>query len=165
MSERLRLQLGALLDRYEAAQRAAELHLEKVRSGDAMFLVQFDELRRNVVRPIFEAAGAVLQARGHGFRIVEEPFSAQNGSTTVEAAIELHVAPAGMEALPLAHSHLRALSFATRHYSKTVTIHNGATPHEGSLAGAKGTFALDKIDRQLVEDEVLKLMASLVAAS
>jgi hypothetical protein len=164
MSERLRLQLGALLDRYDAARRAASSHLEKVRADDAMFLVQFDELRRDVVRPIFEAAGAVLQARGHAFRIVEEPFRAENGGKTAEAAIELHVAPAGLEALPLAHAHLRALSFTTRHYNKTVTIRNGAVPHEGMLAGAKGAFPLDKIDRQLVEDEVLKLMASLVGA-
>jgi hypothetical protein len=164
MSERLSLQLGALLDRYEATRRAADAHLEKVRADEALFHVQFDELRRDVVRPVFEAAGALLQARGHGFRIVEEPFRGQNGSKTVEAVIELHVAPAGMEALPLAHSHLRALSFATRHYNKTVTIRNGAAPHEGSLAGAKGAFPIDKIDRQLVEDEVLKLMGSIVAA-
>jgi hypothetical protein len=164
MSERLRVQLGTLLDRYDASRRAADSHLEKVRADDAAFLVQFDALRRDVVRPIFEAAGALLQARGHGFRIVEEPFRAQNGSKTVEAAIELHVAPAGKEKLPLTDAHLRALSFATRHYNKTVTIRNGAVPHEGMLAGARGAFALDKIDAQLVEDEVLKLIASMVPA-
>jgi hypothetical protein len=164
MSERLRQQLGALLDRFDTARRAAESHLQKVKADDATFLAQFDALRRDVVRPIFEAAGALLQARGHGFRIVEEQFSGQNGGKTVEAAIELHVVPAGMETLPHGHDHLRALSFATRHYNKTVCIRNGAVPHEGTLAGAKGAFLLEKIDAPLVEDEVLKLIASMVTS-
>ena len=164
MSERLQQQLGALLDRYDAAQRAAESHLQKVKADDALFLAQFDALRREVVRPIFEAAGALLQARGHAFRITEAQFLGQSDGQTVEAAIELHVAPAGMETLPQAHEHLRALSFATRHYNKAVCIRNGAAPHEGTLAGAKGAFPLEKIDPQLVEDEVLKLIASMVTA-
>lgn len=164
MSERLRQQLGALLDRYDAARRAAESHRQKVKADDALFLTQFDALRRDVVRPIFEAAGALLQARGHGFRIVEEQFCGQSGGKAVEAAIELHVAPAGMAPLSEPHDQLRALSFATRHYNKAVCIRNGAAPHEGTLAGAKGTFPLQKIDAQLVEDEVLKLIASMVTA-
>lgn len=162
MSERMRMQLGALLDRYEAARRAADAHQEKVRADDAMFLVQFDELRRDVVRPVFEAAGELLQARGHGFRIVEEPFRGHNGTKTVEAAIELHVVPAGMG--NAAQAQLRALSFETRHYNKTVCIRNGGVPHEGGLAGAKGAVAIDTIDRQRVEDEVLKLMSAMVGA-
>ena len=164
MSERLRQQLGVLLERYDTAQRAAESHRQKVKADDALFLAQFDALRRDVVRPVFEAAGALLQARGHGFRIVEAQFLGHNDGQTVEAAIELHVAPAGMEPPPQAHEHLRALSFATRHYNKTVCIRNGAAPHEGALAGARGAFPLEKIDSQLVEDEVLKLIASLVGA-
>jgi hypothetical protein len=164
MSERLRQQLGALLDRYDTAQRTAESHLQKVKADDALFLAQFDALRREVVRPIFEAAGALLQARGHGFRIIEAQFLRQNDGQTVEAAIELHVAPAGTEKLPQEREHLRALSFATRHYNKTVCMRNGAAPHEGTLAGAKGTLPLEKIDPQLVEDEVLRLVASMVAA-
>lgn len=95
MSERLSLQLGVLLDRYEAARLAADAHLEKARAEDALFLSRFDALRRELLRPIFEAAGAVLQSRGHGFRIVEEAFCGQDGGKTVEAAIELHVDPAG----------------------------------------------------------------------
>jgi hypothetical protein len=164
MSERLQQQLGALLDRYDTAQRAAESYLQKMKADDALFLAQFDALRRDVLRPIFESAGALLQARGHGFRVTESQFRVQDGGQTVEAAIELHIAPSGMQTLPQAHDHRRALSFATWHYNKTVCIRNGAAPHEGTLAGAKGTIALEKIDAQLVEDEVLKLMASMVTA-
>lgn len=163
MSERLRQELGALLDRYDTARRAAESRLQEVRADDARFLLGFDALRRDVIRPTFEAAGVILEARGHAFRIEETQFHAQKGGQTVEAAIELHIVPAGTQTLP-AHDHLRALSFATRHYNKTVSIKNGAVPHQGMQAGAPGAVPLEKIDASLIEDEVIKLIASVVAA-
>ena len=164
MSERLRTQLTSLLDRYDASRREADSRMRQARVDDALFLQRFAELRRDVVRPVFEAAGALLHERGHEFSISEEEFQIQGAGKSLEAAIELRIAPFGMEKLPQAHDHLRALSFATRHYNKTVCIRNGAEPHAGSLAGAKGAVALADINAQLVEEEVLKLMAAMVSA-
>src|SRR5687768_5389754 len=73
-----------------------------VHADHASFLTRFDELRRSVVRPVFEAAGEVLRALGHGVRISEEAF-----------AIALHLAPGG------------SLSFSMRHWDKTICISNG----------------------------------------
>lgn len=67
-----------------------------------------------------------------------------------------------MEKPPEADEHLRALSFSTRHYNKTVCVRNGAAPHEGTLAGAKGAYPLARIDLELAEAELLKLMAAIV---
>ncbi len=63
--------------------------------------MRFEELR-SVVRPVLEAAGAVLRASGHGVRISEEAF-----------CIALHLVPGG------------SLSFSTRHLDATVCIRNG----------------------------------------
>ena len=164
MSERLRSQLGSLLDRYDAARREADSRMRQARVDDALFLQHFAELRRDVVRPVFEAAGALLHERGHEFSIIEEEYQLQGGGKSIEATIELRIAPFGMEKLPQAHDHLRALSFATRHYNKTVCITNGAVPQSGSIAGAAGSYALSQIDAQLVEQELLKLVAALVKA-
>lgn len=163
MSERLSRQMDELLDRYDAARRAAESRIEQTRTDEALFLQRFSELRRDVVRPVFEAAGAVLRRRGHEFQIVEEEFRPQSGGKGAEAAIELRVVPEGLEKPPPAHDHLRALSFATWHYNKTISIRNGAAPHERALSGASGAVSLAAINAERVEDEVLKLMASIVS--
>jgi hypothetical protein len=160
----LEKQLGALLDQYDEARRTAQERKERTVADDRRFIEDFAELRRGLLRPLFEATGAVLAQRGHEFAIREQEFAPPNGGQSAEAAIMLVVAPAGMERPPPADEHLRALSFTTRHYNKTVCVRNGAAPHEGALAGAKGAFPLARIDRQLVEDEVLKLMAALMKA-
>jgi hypothetical protein len=55
---------------------------------------------------------------------------------------------------------LRALSFTTRYYNKTVCISDGTDA--GGLAGAKGAYQLAQIDTALVEGELLKLIAAIV---
>jgi gamma-glutamyltranspeptidase len=40
----------------------------KTRDDEASFLQDFAERRRTVIRPVFEAAGAMLEERGHRVR-------------------------------------------------------------------------------------------------
>lgn len=150
-----------MLDKYESARRADEARKEQARNDEAAFLENFAQLRRDVVRPVFEAAGEILRSRGHGSVIREVEFSAADGKST-EALIELRVTPAGMEHAASADRHLQELSFSTRHYNRSVCITNGAVPRSGSLAGSQGAHTLVQINAQLVEDELLKLMAGMV---
>lgn len=160
MTHDLRAGLGTLLDQYDETRRVAQARKDQVSADHSLFLQQFAELRRDVLRPVFEAAGAILRERGHESTIQEEEFTAQAAGKTDEAGIVFRIAPAGMEKAAPADDHLRALSFTTRHYNKTVSIRNGGVPYEG--AAAKSGYALARINAQLVEGEVLKLMTALV---
>jgi hypothetical protein len=160
MSERLSLELGAMLDRYDSARLVAAARVQAAQDEEGLFLAQFVELARSVVRPVFEAAGEILRSRGHEFSISEDTFAARGGGSAVEAAIRLRITPAGMDKVMRGDEDLHALAFTTRHYNKTVCIRNGAAPYEG--AGEKSGYPLARIDRQLVEDELLKLMTALV---
>lgn len=164
MSQRLAAELGAMLDAYDIVRRADQVRKERLKSEELAFLAGFAELRANVVRPVFEAAGEMLRARGHDFAIREEEFVFEADGKTREAAISLRITPAGMEGATASDAPLRELSISTRHYNKTVSIVNGALPQSGSMAGAAGSYALSQIDAQLVEDHLLKLVAALVRA-
>ena len=160
VSAQLRADVGALLDQYDETRRAAQARSDQATADGMIYLEQFAELRRAVVRPVFEAVGAMLAERGHRFSIHEEEFAAPGaGMTTREAAIVLRVTPAGMEEPAPGNDDKRSLSFTTRHYNKTVTVRNGAVPYEGS--GSKSGLPVERITMQLVEEEVLKLMAAL----
>ncbi len=166
MKDHLRSGLEKVLDQFDEARRAMdERNVQAVRD-EAQFLAQFAELRRKVVRPVFEAAGAILAARGHAFTISEEEAVAPNvgsqGGRGVEASITLHVVPAGTASLP--SDRARALSFTTRHYNRTVWVNCGELLSSGGIAGAKGAHPLDKIDAQLVEEEVVKYVTGVVRA-
>jgi hypothetical protein len=162
MSKRLQEELGAMLEAYEVVRRADEQRQRRAESEGLAFLAGFAEVRRRTVRPVFEAAGAMLKARGHDFAIHEEEFVFGADGRASEAAIRLAITPAGMASAAPADATRRELAFATLHYNRTVCITNGAVPQAGSASGAAGGYTLAQIDTQLVEDHVLKLVAALV---
>lgn len=151
-----------MLDAYDVTRRADEVRKKRLESEGLAFLAGFAELRAKVVRPVFEAAGEMLKARGHDFAIEEQEFVFEADGKTREAAISLRITPAGMEGAAAADARLRELSFTTRHYNKTISIVNGALPQSGSMA--TGNHALPQVDAPLVEDHLLKLVAALVKA-
>jgi len=162
MSDYMREALAKLLDDYDA-RRVAELEREqKAKDEAALFLVRFAELRRDVIRPVFESAGAMLEERGHRISIVEQEFVSGGEGPASEAAIVLRIAAAGTKA-PL-HEDQFSLAIATRHYNRTVWINSGEASGAGGIAGAKGAYTLDKVTRDLVEKELLGFVARVVAA-
>ena len=159
MADRLKRELEKLLDGYDARRSADQAREQKAKDDEASFIVDFAELRRAVVRPVFEEAGALLEARGHRYSIAEQELTSGSGGS--EAAITLRIVPSGTKA-PL-HEDQRSLTIATRHYNRTVWINSGEAGGAGGLAGAKGSLALDRVTRELVEDEVIAFVGRVVA--
>lgn len=164
MADQMRETLGRMLDQYDERRRGDQARMQESRDGDALFLARFAELRRDVVRPVFEAAGALLAARGHQFHISEDDFSTDSGGKVTEAGISIQFLPAGAQSPGPADEHARSLTITTRHYNKTVWINAGVAMNAGGIAGSKGAYPLEKITRQLVEEELVKFVGAVVAA-
>ena len=153
-------ELGEMLDAYDVVRRADDARKRRLETEGLAFLAAFAALRAKLLRPTFEAAGEMLRARGHEYVIREEEFVFEADGKTSEAAITLAITPQGLKKALAADGARRELSFSTRHYNKTVSIVNGAVPQSGTLA-ASG-YGLAQIDVQIVEDELLKLVAAIV---
>src|SRR5436190_14348623 len=123
MTDHLREALSKLLDVYDTRRRADLEREQKAKDDEVRFIDEFAELRRTVIRPVFEAAGALLEERGHRYSIVEQEFASGAEGRTSEAGITLRIVPMGTKA-PL-HEDQRSLAIATRHYNKTVWINSG----------------------------------------
>jgi hypothetical protein len=162
MADHLRDELSKMLDQYDERRRGDLAREQKAKDDDALFLTRFAELRRSVVRPVFEAAGALLAERGHGFTISEQEFSVGEGNKPTEAGISFTIVPSGMES-PLYADHARSLSLTTRHYNKTVWLSAGRPLDAGGVAGSKGAYPLERIDKQLIEEELVKFVAAIMA--
>lgn len=153
MADHLREQLARLLDQYDERRRATLAREQKVRDDEARFVGQFAALRRDVIRPAFELAAALLAERGHVASITEHEFAVAEGGKASEASIALRVAPPGTK-----EESARTLSVSTRHYNKTVWINAGKP-----LEGAKGTYPLEQIDRPRIEEELVKFVGGVLA--
>jgi len=161
MSERMKAALAKLLDGYDTRRSDDQAREQKAKDDEARFLQDFADLRQQVIRPVFEDAGALLEARGHRYSIGEQEFTPGSAGAINEAGITLRIVPSGTKA-PL-HEDQRSLTIATRHYNRTVWINSGEAPGAGGLAGAKGSLALDRVTRELVEDEVIAFVGRVVA--
>jgi len=162
MADHMQEALTKLLDVYDARRRGDLEREQRTKEEEARFLTDFAELRRGVIRPVFEAAGAMLEERGHRYSIVEQEFVGGAEGRIAEAGITLRVVPSGTKA-PL-HEDQRSLTISTRHYNKTVWIHSGEPQAQGGLAGGKDAFAIEKVTRQLVEEELIAFVARVVAS-
>jgi hypothetical protein len=162
MADHMRDALTKLLDVYDARRRGDLEREQKTRDDEVRFLKDFAELRREVIRPVFEAAGALLEERGHRYSIAEQEFLGGSEGRIAEAGITLRIVPSGTKA-PL-HEDQRSLSITTRHYNKTVWIHTGEPQAAGGLAGGKDAFALEKVTKQLVEEELIAFVGRVVSS-
>jgi hypothetical protein len=147
MADYLAEQLGKMLDQYDEQRRAVLAREPQVKDDDDRFLQGFAALRRDVVRPVFEAAGKILAERGHKVSITEQEFTVGADSKVAEAEISIRI-------------NERSFSISTRHYNKMVWFNAGKPLEAG---GAKSTYPLERIDRQLVEEELVKFVAAIVA--
>jgi hypothetical protein len=159
MADYLRTELAKLLNQYDERRLVVQAREQKLKDDDARFVAGFAELRRSIVRPAFEAAGAMLAERGHKVTIAEQEFSVDAGSKVTEAGISIHIVPSGAPAVSSRDDQARSFALSTRHYNKTVWINAGKP-----LEGTKGAYPLEKIDRQLIEEELLRFVATVIEA-
>lgn len=154
--------LGKLLDQYDEKRSAVAARMRQVKADEASFLENFADLRRSVVRPVFEAAGAALKLRGHDFSIVEDEYAFEHGGKATESRIAIRILPVAPDGSFPGPEQCPSLAFATRHYNRVVEIHGGlVASRSGGPAGSRGEYQLAQITAELVRNELLKLVAEL----
>lgn len=158
MANALSNELTRLLDRFDERRRSEEERVVQVRTDGEAFLKKFADLRRNVIRPVFEQAGTILKQRGHSFALIEEEYSSQGGGTTTEASISIRIKPSGSTR---PDDELPSLCIATRHYNKTVSIRGvgGLRPANGT--GPRGDYQMDQVNAELIEAGLLNLVTEM----
>ncbi len=155
-------ELGKLLDQYDEKRSAVAARMRQVKADEVAFLDEFANLRRSVVRPVFEAAGEVLKARGHDFSISEDEYAFEKGGNTTEAKISICILPAGPDGAAPRPEQCPSLAFATRYYNRVVEIHSTSlVPRSDGSAGPRGAYQLAQITTELVKNELLKLVAEI----
>ena len=155
--------LASLLDQYDETRRAVDQRKQRIKLDETQFQEEFRQLCRDVIRPVFESAGALLRSRGHEFSIVEVLFVAPEAGKAVEASITMRIAAAGASQPQQGDGgDPCSLSFTTRHYNRSVWMAGGAAMRAGGASNANAAYQLAQIDTELVENQLLALVAGIV---
>jgi hypothetical protein len=156
--------LDPLLDQYDQKLRDIDQRKAQVENDKQRFLEDFANLRRTLIRPAFEAAGAALERHGRRFAIIEQDYSMEPGGKATESSIALQVLPAARDKGEGASQPVASLVYETRHYTKSICIggRDKVTTDDPS-AGRRGDYQPAQIDRDHVRKELLRLFSGLVS--
>lgn len=152
MTEDQQLKMGQALDQFTGKRNArADSALQRKTSEDD-FPGDFARLKSTVIRPVFEAIGAMLTERGHEFNISEE----QGGK------ISIHIVPAGVSKSIHPYDWFPTLSFYGAPFTKTVGLHGrNAKRNSESSSGQRGNYTLAQVTREVVEKELMKFIGEI----
>jgi hypothetical protein len=149
--------LDQIFQKYDERQAEHRKVQQEAKKAEDVFLEDFANFRRDVVKPFFDEIGAYLKQKGHDFRIREQDYSVGEDKKTTDAGITLFIFPAGVE--PRGHREYENPHysvFATR-YSKTLRLHgSNMRPGSGGSAGPRGEYKLEQLNRQVLENDLVK---------
>ena len=126
MTEDQQLKMRQALDQFTGKRSAVADSALQRKTGEDNFPGDFARLKSTVIRPVFEAIGAMLTERGHEFNISEEPGG----------KISIHIVPAGVSKSIHPYNWFPTLSFFGAPFTKTVGLHGINARRNSVLRGA-----------------------------
>jgi hypothetical protein len=155
MKSETRNKLQAILDGYK--QRQAEILRRYEQSGNERkaFLEAFFAKVNDTIRPCFEELGAMVKARGHGFEIMQKNESVDAQGQVHSAYVKIEILPNGFRAKAGERPTISFIADSARRevWTEVSTIMS-------ICAGQRNVYALDEITGDVVEEEVLSVLAS-----
>lgn len=165
MADKLTDSLDKLLDKYDE-RRAEQLKAQQATKKDEdIFLENFSKFRDAVARPLFEGIGNHLRARGHEFELRQEEYGIGADQRTNDANIGLFIYPKGVARGQYRHYEYPHYTVFASRIGKFIRTHaSNMRPGGGGVAGPRGEYKLEQLTRQVLEEEVLKVLGEIFRA-
>ena len=158
-------ELSGVLDKLEKTQKeSAKNKAQAVKTEDA-WVVKFDKLKHDVIRPALDALGQKVRAREHDYNIVETAFNrSDNRALPIESAIRIDIYLNNERTRTIIGQDRRPhLAFTTHHRSQMVQVTICDITSRGGVASKIGDFPLDKIDAAFIKEKFVALFKRLLA--
>ncbi len=155
MRSETRNKLQAILDRYKQKQmEVVKLH-EQNSNERKVFLDAFAGKVNDTIRPCFEELGAMVKAKGHGFEIMQKNESLDAQGQVHSAYVKIELLPNGFRAKAGERPTISFIANSVRReiWTEVSTIMS-------ICAGQRNVYTLDEITGEVVEEEVLSVLAS-----
>ena len=152
--------LGQLLDKHGQRQARDEKTQQDVKKAGDVFVEEFVKFRAGVIKPLFEEVGNSLKQHGHDYSVKEQEYGIGADKKTTDAGITLLIYPQGVNRDGHAEHEFPSYSVSAVGYSKALRLHGSyMRPHSGGGAGPRGEYKLQQLSREVLEEDLLKLLA------
>ncbi len=147
--------LKNILDNYKHRQLEMLVRHERTKTERQLFLDDFNRKLNQVIRPCFEEFGKLLKSKGHGFEITQKHEAQDAHGNTQSAHIKIEILPNGLRAKPGERPTISFIANSIRKevWTQVSTIMTGC-------AGQRSVYTLNEVTEDVVEEEVLSVLAS-----
>ena len=158
MKNETKVELETLLDSYQKKQLEAKLKQDQEQYELELYLEDFKELKGNVIRPVMEEMGNILEQKGHDFKIKEREYSMDKKAFALEARIEFKIFPRSNEEEFYAENH-PSVMFSSDVASRKVKVHGSyVMPERRGERELIRTYGISEINNDIVEKEILDIL-------
>lgn len=150
--------LNSALDKYDQKQNEIKKSNEKKKTEHEIYLDNFKQKCKDVIRPTMEEIGNIIKERGHQFKIKQNDESIDRDRKTTAARIELEIYPEGKQPdyINLSFPHI---SFIAGTYdNKTYDHISTMMPGRGGSTGKRNEYELSEITKEVVQEKIINLI-------
>lgn len=159
MDDSTKKRLSGILDSFDAKRGAAKKEAERKKTEHEIFLEQFTEKAKSVIRPVMEQVAKLLESRGHNSEIREQKETIDSDGRTINAGITLTIFPLGQRPRYPDQHDCPHVAFMVNSYENKIHVHESTMmPMRGGHAGSTGEYALDKVTSELVEKHIVSVL-------
>jgi hypothetical protein len=165
VKEETKNRLANVLNRYDEEQSGAKKQAQETQTAQEELLQSFGQLRTEVIRPIMEDIGTVLQTRGHDYKIVEEDVSTDAPGTQQDVMISMYIFPshAGAPSTTRELLHFPRISFRSDPYWRRIIVQtSNVTLTYGGLSGGRGEYSISQVTSEFVEKELVQIVEGIL---
>jgi hypothetical protein len=156
----IKSKLDAAFEKHEASERTAAEVQQDRESKEQVFLREFIQVRKSVVRPAMEEIGEYVEGKGYSYDISTEddrPSPHGRGRST-PASITLTILLGGERRYPL-HEH-PGLSVICDKDKRKVRFHESVrSPGRGGHSGPAGEAELPDLTTDFVQERIVNVVA------
>jgi len=162
--ENIEEEIKTLLDNYDHKLKEEKEKAKKMEEKEDRFLKEFSILCSEVIKPVMEQIGSQLKERGNDYSIEEEKERKDPQGRTLDAIIIMNIFPSEVKRHEYDATSTPHIAFrATRYEKKVVILGSNIMPNRGSSSsGPRGEFEIDRIDKDLVANEILKMLKEIL---
>lgn len=159
LRDETRVELDNLMKRFDDDLSGLQSQKEEEKKAQDLFDQQFEQLKHEVIWPVFVEFGNELSKHGHDFHVSEDKGYMDAIANYQPAKISFNIYPASLEKHFHKPESTPYIAFIANKYAKKIGIEvSTMMPGEGGVIGSHGEFLPQEVTKDLVETEVTNVL-------
>lgn len=157
MKDETENKLRGIFDAYDKKQSEARKEQVKIKKEKNLFLEDFAKKVQDVIAPALDELAEAIQSRGHGCEISTQQEYQDTQGRTQSAQIRMLISPNSQRPQYGGTHEGPSISFIADSQREKVWIHTSTMMR--SQGGSANEYLLENITKEIVESEVVHLLA------